>query len=110
MNISLSIVGKDFFEILVFKLPLCVVKIFIYQYGFCKIAFSFVNWTVCPNGKFGLNCENDCHCLNSMACDKENGHCSSGCAPGWKGNFCEESMANYFIPYTGDKSFVKWIR
>ena len=69
--------------------------------------FSFVNWTVCPNGKFGNMCEGQCHCLNSEACDKESGTCNSGCAPGWTGNVCEQSKAKKLLRYTGDNSFVK---
>ncbi|XP_012939263.1 receptor-type tyrosine-protein phosphatase F [Aplysia californica] len=33
----------------------------------------------CPDGKFGVDCALQCHCLNNVLCNKTNGHCS-----GWK--------------------------
>ena len=75
------------------NLPWYVVKSFIFYSGFYKISFCFVNWTVCPNGNFGHQCEDDCHCLNSEICDKDSGNCYSGCAPGWTGDNCQQSKA-----------------
>ena len=46
---------------------------------------------VCPEGKFGNMCEHDCHCLNSEACDRDSGHCESGCAPILTGEDCRQS-------------------
>ena len=62
---------------------------------------------MCPDGKFGLKCEDDCHCLISEDCNKENGDCNSQCAAGWTGGNCQQSKAliYIYIRYTGDKSF-----
>ena len=61
----------------------------------------------CQNGKFGHKCDHNCHCLrDSEVCNKESGHCSSGCAPGWTGDSCQSKAITF--PYgTGNKSFFK---
>ena len=55
----------------------------------------FVNWTGCPDGKFGNKCKHDCYCLNSEICDKDSGQCDSGCAPGWTGDGCQSKAIHF---------------
>lgn len=42
----------------------------------------------CAEGKYGLNCESNCTCENGATCSPVNGSCI--CAPGWKGELCNE--------------------
>lgn len=47
--------------------------------------------TDCENEK---DCEKQCngHCLYNLPCNSSNGLCSNGCAPGYVGMFCNNSM------------------
>lgn len=46
----------------------------------------------CPTGRFGHNCRNECHCMDSSEqCDSVQGRCQSGCARGWSGLDCQTS-------------------
>ena len=46
--------------------------------------------TDCPIGRFGHNCNKECHCQDSgEACDSIMGMCQSDCAPGWDGFDCQ---------------------
>jgi hypothetical protein len=41
-------------------------------------------FTECDDGKWGINCTNECgKCLTSP-CNHVNGHCQDGCAVGYK--------------------------
>ena len=55
----------------------------------------------CNDGTFGYNCE-ECHkgCKDGM-CEKfsENGHCSYGCYPGYKGNTCAGGNVFLYCPF-----------
>lgn len=52
---------------------------------------SLLSVTDCPAGRFGNNCEHECHCADlSEACDSILGMCSSGCAQGWSGFNCQK--------------------
>ncbi|KAK3770998.1 hypothetical protein RRG08_002047 [Elysia crispata] len=45
--------------------------------------------TVCPAGKFGLNCDRQCNCADTQElCFVSTGGCTSGCAPGFTGEDC----------------------
>ncbi|XP_052773094.1 uncharacterized protein LOC128211963 [Mya arenaria] len=46
----------------------------------------------CPNGTFGVNCDQTCSCnqTNTDICDKVDGNCQ--CNPSWKGTSCEEDV------------------
>ncbi|XP_071143228.1 receptor-type tyrosine-protein phosphatase kappa-like isoform X4 [Mytilus edulis] len=53
-----------------------------------------INNCNCPAGRFGNNCEHECHCADqSEACDSILGMCSSGCAQGWDGFNCQKPVA-----------------
>ncbi|CAK8672857.1 unnamed protein product [Clavelina lepadiformis] len=43
----------------------------------------------CPNGQFGANCEQTCHCKRPDLCNRFTGSCTMGCASGWKGPSCQ---------------------
>ncbi|GFN73673.1 multiple epidermal growth factor-like domains 10 [Plakobranchus ocellatus] len=42
----------------------------------------------CPDGKFGLECENTCNCAKEESCFIHSGGCPSGCRVGYKGENC----------------------
>ncbi|GFO10784.1 receptor-type tyrosine-protein phosphatase kappa [Plakobranchus ocellatus] len=45
--------------------------------------------TACPPGKFGLECERDCNCVDRQeSCFVSTGGCPSGCAAGYTGEDC----------------------
>ncbi|GFN80093.1 multiple epidermal growth factor-like domains 10 [Plakobranchus ocellatus] len=45
--------------------------------------------TVCPSGKFGLECKRDCNCEDRQeSCFVSTGGCPSGCAAGYTGEDC----------------------
>lgn len=43
------------------------------------------------------DCKRPCngHCLNNDPCNSTNGFCTGGCAPGYLGTFCNQSMRTY---------------
>ena len=43
---------------------------------------------VCPKGKFGTNCQENCLCSVNSECDPYNGTCE--CYDGWLGKTCDE--------------------
>ena len=43
----------------------------------------------CIPGKFGKDCELDCHCATDTTCDFYNGKCEGACEPGWAGPYCQ---------------------
>ncbi len=44
----------------------------------------------CPFGRWGVNCENECHCRDgNESCHPVNGTCESGCAARWAGHSCQ---------------------
>ncbi|CAC5359746.1 unnamed protein product [Mytilus coruscus] len=52
--------------------------------------YCYINNCNCSSGRFGNNCEYECHCADqSEACEITNGKCSSGCAQGWNGFNCQ---------------------
>lgn len=46
----------------------------------------------CPDGFFGPQCVNKCN-STCYGCNIISGSCENGCLPGWKGNYCHESIA-----------------
>ncbi|CAC5380716.1 Tyrosine-protein phosphatase non-receptor type 5,Receptor-type tyrosine-protein phosphatase R,Receptor-type tyrosine-protein phosphatase eta,Tyrosine-protein phosphatase non-receptor type 7,Receptor-type tyrosine-protein phosphatase beta [Mytilus coruscus] len=46
----------------------------------------------CPLGRYGVNCENFCHC--NGPCDLVTGNCTSGCLDGWVGYKCDIACAS----------------
>ncbi|VDI62054.1 Hypothetical predicted protein, partial [Mytilus galloprovincialis] len=43
----------------------------------------------CPDGRFGPNCVDECHCQNLDPCDKQTGKCKE-CYDGWIGPACQK--------------------
>lgn len=64
---------------------------------FCNLIHDYENLpthdiTECVRGQFGKDCIHICgNCLNETPCNFVNGVCAEGCAPGWKGDYCNES-------------------
>ncbi|XP_071083308.1 uncharacterized protein [Haliotis cracherodii] len=51
----------------------------------------------CADGSFGPGCSSWCLCKNtSEVCDKDTGHCESGCADGHTGAGCQEQCKDRF--------------
>ena len=45
----------------------------------------------CPDGRFGVNCEHECHCaVVEEKCDPVDGSCHTGCHPPWSGPGCQD--------------------
>lgn len=67
--------------------------------------YFFLIITGCENEK---DCENQCngHCSNNLPCNSSNGLCSNGCAPGYVGTFCNNSMYTINISI-GLSTFLK---
>ncbi|KAI1901452.1 hypothetical protein AGOR_G00034580 [Albula goreensis] len=68
--------------------------------GFCRgegVCVCPPGWTGavcterCAEGRFGLNCSQECVCHNGGVCDEETGHCK--CAAGFTGDRCSEECA-----------------
>lgn len=59
---------------------------------------------VCSQGKYGLDCAQDCPCHNNGTCDRFTGTCS--CTAGYYGHTCQHSMQtlNYNTVYEYDFS------
>ncbi|XP_059166955.1 uncharacterized protein LOC131949173 isoform X2 [Physella acuta] len=55
--------------------------------NFCE--FETYGDSICPPGKFGLECNKDCRCRNDEPCFTDTGTCSSGCAAGYTGMGCQ---------------------
>ena len=57
--------------------------------------FYFVS--ACPNGYFGLNCQDECsnNCKNDEACEPHTGFCPNGCKRGFTGDNCNQ--CNLFL-------------
>lgn len=48
----------------------------------------------CDDWTYGYDCVKNCsgHCLNNTPCNKQTGHCESGCDPGYKDKDCSKSI------------------
>ena len=70
----------------------------------------------CPFGRWGVNCENECHCRDhTEVCHPLNGTCDSGCDAHWTGTACQrkplEPDARYvnFSSTKGSRILLKLI-
>ncbi|CAD5119761.1 DgyrCDS8356 [Dimorphilus gyrociliatus] len=55
--------------------------------------------TPCSIGKFGANCEYDCHCKIGVVCLPNNGHCmDNSCDPQWYGAGCQIRLPKLTTP------------
>lgn len=43
---------------------------------------------MCPDGTFGQNCREECHCKENMPCTNDHGICPGLCLDGWFGPQC----------------------
>lgn len=43
----------------------------------------------CESGKFGVQCQHECHCEDMTTCNNITGKCGTGCAQGWDGPTCQ---------------------
>lgn len=48
--------------------------------------------TECRDGTYGYNYVNNCsgHCLKNTPCNKQTGHCDTGCDPGYTNRDCSK--------------------
>lgn len=50
-------------------------------------------WKACKTGTYGENCTDICgDCFGEDNCNHVTGICTKGCAAGYKGEHCKESM------------------
>lgn len=51
----------------------------------------------CEDGTYGYDCTNNCsgHCLKDSPCNKQTGHCSGGCKPGYTNSNCNKGKITY---------------
>ena len=45
-----------------------------------------VRLSACPEGLYGVECMDQCHCENSALCNHVDGTCA--CTAGWTGQLC----------------------
>ncbi|XP_046556363.1 receptor-type tyrosine-protein phosphatase epsilon-like isoform X2 [Haliotis rubra] len=60
-----------------------------------KMSLCEVQVLMCEDHWFGVNCTNQCHCVNNATCDKTTGYCNSGCVAGFTGNDCLTECDDY---------------
>lgn len=49
-----------------------------------------LEFTVCPDGMYGVGCLMECgNCLGDQFCNKNDGSCSGGCSEGYGGDVCK---------------------
>ncbi|XP_012937090.1 receptor-type tyrosine-protein phosphatase T [Aplysia californica] len=56
----------------------------VYTFSLCNVTHC-----ECPPHLYGEGCKEQCHCSDLEDCDI-NGHCPTGCAPGWYGLRCNK--------------------
>lgn len=49
----------------------------------------------CEDHYFGRNCQENCN-VTCQSCNKTTGVCDSGCYPGWRGLYCQDSNTLFF--------------
>lgn len=54
----------------------------------CELLGFFLSFSVCPVGKYGVNCSLSCKCPRSAICDPYTAECF--CKPGHQGTTCRE--------------------
>ena len=64
-----------------------------------KKTFPTAQTPCTTDGWFGRNCQYQCHCARSAACDKVDGSCSSGCHQDWFGHACQYGEGFYYRYY-----------
>ncbi|KAK2152409.1 hypothetical protein NP493_2462g00000 [Ridgeia piscesae] len=65
-----------------------------YNWVYCR-----VDRCPCDSGRFGVNCEKECHCNDENENCQNNspkGRCNSGCAPHFTGSTCQECEDGHF--------------
>ena len=93
---------------ILFILLFCVLIFFILYFVYCYLYSVFLFCILkkcdmfiildCTNGFFGYNCSEECHCSDTLHCNRTSGECKTpGCLPGWKGLACNEGMFNIYI-------------
>ncbi|CAH1270466.1 RET [Branchiostoma lanceolatum] len=65
------------------------------------------NITGCPEGLYGVYCDQDCVCENGARCHGFNGACE--CRPGWRGRACDIPWPEVVIVEIPGDSVVKYI-
>ncbi|BFZ25182.1 hypothetical protein BsWGS_28220 [Bradybaena similaris] len=62
---------------------------------FCEIEVYGDNQ--CPQGKYGLDCEQTCSCAANRKCNQVTGACSPRCPPGKHGSYCLSDCSGYCL-------------
>ena len=63
-----------------------------------------MNFLDCPDGTWGVNCEQTCDCVGNRVCDKETGLCL--CPLGFYGENCDDREYDFQIPQVRYHTFV----
>ncbi|KAK0133702.1 Multiple epidermal growth factor-like domains protein 6 [Merluccius polli] len=71
----------------------------------CRVmTFDPCVFAACPQGFYGLDCQETCVCLNGGRCDHASGACS--CLAGWIGPHCNRSESLAFACKRARTSFT----
>lgn len=69
-----------------------------FMFQFTEIWNKRVYVSVCPDLKYGLDCLQDCHCINDSVCDKVLGFCPNNiCHPDWTSAGCNKRKYKFRV-------------
>ena len=121
MFIYIYIYSQSLLHIQIYKIYMCLFLCiclcvclccpFFFLFTLFTHAFSFSQASdQCESGKFGSDCQHECHCEDMTTCNNITGECGTGCAQGWDGPTCQrrKSSSSYLMFYATEKYFFKF--
>ena len=61
-----------------------------YVHWYLSLLLLYFCVSECPNGTYGMNCNETCRTCTNTYCDTLRGNCTEGCVDGFKGDLCKQ--------------------